>query len=102
MTVNTTAIACSPPPVVPAASGEAAVTSRILLGVFRALDCAGVPHCVLHGYDTYPEHIPSDVDCLIADVPAKYLAALIHEGRKRVGAGIVRFSSGHLVLAGEN
>ena len=39
---------------------------RILLGVFETLDRAGIPYCVLHGYESYPQRIKSDVDCMIS------------------------------------
>lgn len=39
--------------------------SELLLRVFEALDRAQLPYCVLHGYGSYPEHVPSDVDCIM-------------------------------------
>lgn len=33
--------------------------------MIRAFESAGMPYCILAGYDTYPEHIPSDVDFMV-------------------------------------
>src|SRR4051794_38882747 len=44
------------------ASGGAA---GMLRGVFETLDNAGVRYCVSHGYETYPQHVQSDVDGII-------------------------------------
>src|SRR5205823_8317044 len=64
--------------------------SRILLGVFETLDRAGIPYCVLHGYEGYPERIKSDVDGMIAaHVRPDQLAALLHQNRSRIGAEVV-------------
>lgn len=38
---------------------------ELLLRVFEALDRARLPYCVLHGYEQYPGHVPSDVDCIM-------------------------------------
>jgi hypothetical protein len=71
----------------------------ILSGVFAALDRAGIEYCVLHGYEGYPDTVPSDVDCMIsADVRPEQVAEVLHEA----GAVVVRCLSGHVILAGEN
>jgi thymidylate kinase len=76
---------------------------RILLGVFETLDCAGIPYCVLHGYESYPQRIKSDVDCMIsAEVNPGQLLALLHKNRTRIGAEVVRSRGYHLLLAGKN
>lgn len=46
-------------------AGDGAEAGRILLRVFEVLDRAGIPYCVLHGYENYPAHIESDVDCIV-------------------------------------
>jgi thymidylate kinase len=80
--------------------------SRILLGVFESLDRAGIPYCVLHGYESYPERIKSDVDGVIsANVSPAQLAALFHQNRIRLGAEVVHFRHYRgffIVLAGKN
>jgi thymidylate kinase len=76
---------------------------RILLGVFETLDRAGVRYCVLHGYETYPQQIKSDVDCVIdRNITPAELYALLHRGRARIGADIVHCRGYYFVLAGKN
>jgi thymidylate kinase len=77
--------------------------ARILLGVFEALDRAGVPYCVLHGYEGYPWRIRSDVDCMIsADMRPGQLIALLRENSTRIRAEVVRSRGYYVVLAGKN
>ncbi len=38
---------------------------EFLLKIFETLDREEIPFCVLHGYEEYPERIPSDVDCIM-------------------------------------
>ena len=75
---------------------------RILPAVFETLDGAGIPYCVLHGYEDYPQRITSDVDCVVdpGTAPGR-LVALLHRHRDRIGAEVVRCSGSHIVLAGK-
>jgi hypothetical protein len=83
-------------------AGQGDGAGRILLGVFDALDQAGIRTCVLHGYRDFPRHIPSDVDCLVdATVDPARLAALLHEAAGRLGAEIVLSRGRYFVLAGK-
>jgi thymidylate kinase len=76
---------------------------RILLGVFETLDRAGVPYCMLHGYEGYPQQIKSDVDCIVStESGPDGLLALLHDNRARIGADVVRARDYHIVLAGKN
>jgi thymidylate kinase len=76
---------------------------RILLGVFECFDHAGIPYCVLHGYENYPERITSDVDCLIAaNITPDQVAALLYKRRQHLGAEIVRTRGYYFNLAGKN
>jgi len=76
---------------------------RILLRVFETFQRAGIAYCVLHGYESYPRWIKSDVDCLIADdVQPDQLVALFHENRAHLGAEIVRSRGYYFILAGKN
>lgn len=76
---------------------------RILLGVIEVLEEAGIRHCILHGYEDYPQRIGSDVDCVIdAATSADQLCALLHHNRERIGAEIVRRRGSHIVLAGSD
>jgi hypothetical protein len=100
---GTSALACSQPPAPPGLDEEVGGAGLILVRVFQTLDRAGIPYCVLHGYEGYPKRIESDVDCLIsANVRREQLAALLHNNRAGIGADIVRYTSGHIVLAGKN
>lgn len=75
----------------------------MLLGVFDALDRAGIRYCVLHGYENYPGRIKSDVDVVIsAEVAAVQLHAILRENRKKIGADVVRRSGYFIILAGKN
>lgn len=75
---------------------------RILFGVFETFDRAGIPYCVLHGYENYPQ-VKSDVDCVIdARITPSELYALIHDNRAHIGADLVRCRGYHIVLAGKN
>jgi thymidylate kinase len=83
--------------------GQSSGPGRILLGVFETLDRAGIPYCVLHGYESYPQRIKSDVDCMIsAEVRPGQLIALLHENSTRIGAEVVRSRGYYLLLAGKN
>jgi len=42
-----------------------------------ALEATGVPWCVLHGYDAYPDHIASDVDLLVRDSPRDVIRTVL-------------------------
>lgn len=76
---------------------------RILLGAFETLDRAGVPYCVLHGYEKYPWRIDSDVDCIIsAEIDPRQLLTLLHMNRALIGADVVWSRRHHVVLAGKN
>lgn len=76
----------------------------ILSRVFEVLERAGVPYCVLHGYEGYPLRVPSDVDCLMPpEVIPRGLAALLHENRAHIGAEVVQRLDGEtcfLALSG--
>jgi thymidylate kinase len=77
---------------------------RILLGVFEALDRTGIPYCVLHGYESYPRQVTSDVDCMVsANLRPDQLAVLFHENRTtRIGADLVYCRGYYFVFAGRN
>jgi thymidylate kinase len=77
---------------------------EILLGVFETLDRAGIPYCVLHGYESYPQRVTSDVDCMVsANVRPDRLAALFHENRTTlIGADLVYCRGYYFVFAAKN
>jgi thymidylate kinase len=39
--------------------------SQLLAALFKLFDRVGVPYCVTHGYEHYPQQIPSDVDFIL-------------------------------------
>jgi len=64
----------------------------MLLRVFETLEAAGAPWCVLHGYQTYPANIPSDVDLLISDqLSSSRLAEILHAAHAHIGGRIVQW-----------
>jgi thymidylate kinase len=92
-----------PPKALAAHGAQASGPGRILLGVFETFERAGIEYCVLHGYDSYPQRIKSDVDCMIsADVLPGQLVALLHQHRRHLGAEVIRARDYCLVLAGKN
>lgn len=52
-------------------SSRTARRGEMLLPVLDALDVDGIPYCVLHGYSDYPEHVSSDVDCIMPESALK-------------------------------
>jgi thymidylate kinase len=73
---------------------------RTLLAVLELLERAGIAYCITHGYESFPQRIRSDVDCIIsADVRPSQLAVLLHENRSRIGAKIVCARGSYFVLA---
>lgn len=78
-------------------------SGRILSGVFETLERSGVRYCVSHGYDGYPQTVPSDVDGVIdPDITPSRLHALLRSNGARIGAEIVRCNGYHIVLAGRD
>jgi thymidylate kinase len=75
---------------------------EILAGIFQLFDSAGIPYCVLHGYDEFP-CISSDVDCVISSkLKPRQLYALLYRNSTKLRADIVRCNGYHIVLAGKN
>ena len=84
-------------------AGDSSEAGRILLRVFEVLDRAGIPYCVLHGYENYPAHIKSDVDCIIdRNATPRNLVTLLHCNRETIGAEVVRCQGRYIVLAGKS
>jgi O-antigen/teichoic acid export membrane protein/thymidylate kinase len=85
---------------------QATGAAAILGGVLQTFDRQHVPYCLQHGYATYPDRVPSDVDCM---VPARLLpdglAWLLHDNRSAIGARPVQWvrdATEYVLLAGEN
>ena len=87
-------------------AGPTTGVGRLLRRVFAALDDAAVPCCVLHGYETFPDVVPSDVDCLMpAEILPRRLASLLHERRDDLEAEVVQWiadGAHYVVLAGRD
>jgi thymidylate kinase len=65
-------------------------SGQILSGVFATFERAGVAYCVLHGYETYPDAVPSDVDCIISTkLATREIAALLQTNRSEINADLV-------------
>lgn len=76
----------------------------LLQRVLKLLDQAGIPYCITHGYQNYPQIISSDVDLIMpADVVRSRLAPLLHANQQLLGAQIVQWirqDSDYIVLMG--
>ena len=71
----------------------------VLWSVFAVLDEAGVPYCVLRGYQGELTDPTGDVDCLLpADALPRRLAGLLHARRARIGAEVVQWHDPHYVI----
>lgn len=53
----------------------------------QAMDEAGIPYCILHRYETFPEEIPSDVDCV---VPSEFISTILPQALAQHGLHIVQ------------
>ena len=99
----TSSLELANPPMALAEDVGQSAAGRILSGVFETLDRAGIPYCVLHGYENYPQQIRSDVDCVIGpEMTPGQIYALLYRNSSRIGAEIVRCRGYHIVLAGKS
>jgi thymidylate kinase len=66
--------------------------SQMLTALIDILNRNDVPYCMLHGYMGFPDHVPSDVDCLLprTQLPRK-MASLLHQSRERLDATLVQW-----------
>lgn len=85
-----------------AASGDA--SAALLARVLELFDRHGVPWCLTHGHETYPDRVPSDVDLTVPPgfAPAA-VARLLHGNRAALGARIIQYIAAdthYFVLAG--
>ncbi|MEW6447670.1 MAG: thymidylate kinase-like protein [Bacillota bacterium] len=56
----------------------------------QLLESAGVAVCILHGYATYPDCIPSDVDFVVSPRGLQKLPAVLKHGENATGARLVQ------------
>ncbi len=70
-------------------------------GVFQALDDAGIPYCVLHGYENYPKSGGSDIDMLVHPSVTRHdLLRVFRDNRDRIGGQVIRSHGLHFIIAG--
>lgn len=102
LTNAATPAAAVPPAVV--AEADSIAAGKVLRRLFHTLDHAGIRYCALHGYESYPDRVSSDVDCMVeADVLPSRLAAVLEADRERLGARVVQWfedAAHFIVLAG--
>lgn len=58
--------------------------------MIRGFESAGMPYCLLAGYDGFPQHIPSDIDFMVAPHSNAQLPALISSIAEASGANLVQ------------
>jgi len=58
--------------------------------MIRVFETAGIPYCLLAGYDGFPQQIPSDVDFMVAPHSNTQLPALISSIAQASGARLVQ------------
>ncbi|HEU4708136.1 MAG TPA: hypothetical protein VFS17_02395, partial [Methylophilaceae bacterium] len=64
--------------------------SALFKQLIRKFEDAGMPYCILAGYDGYPETIDSDVDFMIHSSWSSKLPELIAETASDGGAHLVQ------------
>lgn len=72
--------------------------------MIRGFEAAGMPYCILAGYDRFPQHIPSDVDFMVAPEWNARLACLVASIAESSGARLIQHlqhetTAGYFVLA---
>lgn len=62
----------------------------LLSECLRTLESAGIETCILHGYHTYPDRIPSDVDFIVPPEKLAKIPTLLKEAAARLGSQLVQ------------
>lgn len=85
---------------------EAPISARgqILWRVLSVLEWAGIPCCISHGFERFPQLVEGDVDCLIPKqfMPGR-VAQVLKAHRNEIGAHVVQWFADQahfIVLAG--
>src|SRR5512141_369332 len=82
----------TPPQSQGATRTPAEVRGQLLARVLELMDREGLPYCVLHGYETYPQTVEGDVDLLApADAVPQRLAGLLRSSEATLGARLVQW-----------
>jgi thymidylate kinase len=64
----------------------------MLVALIDTLNRSEVPYCILHGYLSFPDDVPSDVDCLLPTIQLPgNLARLLHRSREQLDATLVQW-----------
>jgi hypothetical protein len=58
--------------------------------MIRGFETAGMPYCLLAGYDGFPQHIPSDIDFMVAPSSNAQLPALISTIAQTSGSNLIQ------------
>jgi thymidylate kinase len=69
---------------------EAAGNQEMFEHMIRGFEKAGMPYCLLAGYDGFPQHIPSDIDFMVAPQSIAQLPALISGIAQASGSNLVQ------------
>lgn len=72
--------------------------------MIRSFEAAGMPYCILAGYDNFPHHIPSDIDFMVAAESNSKLPNLMASIAQACGAQLIQHlqhetTAGYFVLA---
>jgi thymidylate kinase len=98
-----TSAGISPSTIAPAPS-PCLASGPLLQRVLNLLDQSGIPYCITHGHQQYPQVVCSDVDLIVpAEAVRKRLAPLLHANQPLLGAQIVQWirqDSDYIVLMG--
>jgi len=58
--------------------------------MIRGFEAVGMPYCLLAGYDGFPQHIPSDIDFMVATTSNAPLPALIASIAEASGSKLIQ------------
>ena len=85
-------------------AGEKAKNYDLFEQMIRVFEAAGMPYCILAGYDGFPQHIPSDIDFMVAPAWNSRLPELIATIGQACGARLIQHlqhetTAGYFILA---
>jgi thymidylate kinase len=69
---------------------EQAGNQEMFEHMIRGFETAGMPYCLLAGYDGFPQHIPSDIDFMVAPSSNAQLPALISTIAQTSGSNLIQ------------
>jgi len=80
------------PPMLEETSPSVDLKAALLARVLELFDRDGLPYCILHGYDNYPDRVDSDVDLLVpSEAVPRRLGELLRNAERQLGARIVQW-----------